>query len=113
MSVLSDIQSALTPLHIPVETGAFTDAAPDTFMVVIPHSDAFALFADNAPGYDVQEARISLYAKGSYTSTKNAVVHALLDADFTITDRRYVGYETDTGYHHYVVDVVRHYEMEE
>jgi len=113
MSVLADIQSALSPLQIPVETGAFTDAAPDAYMVVVPLTDSFELYADNAPAYDVQEARISLYAKGSYTAVKNAVVHALLDNDFTITDRRYVGYETDTGYHHYAVDVARHYEMED
>ena len=113
MSVLADIQSALSPLPIPMETGAFTDTAPDAYMVVVPLSDSYGLYADNAPAYDVQEARISLYAKGNYTAAKNAVVRALLDNDFTITDRRYVGYETETGYHHYVVDVARHYEMEE
>ena len=113
MSILSDIQSALTPLQIPIETGAYTAPAPDKYMVVIPLSDSFELYADNAPGFDVQETRISLYAKGSYTAEKNAVVRALLDNDFTLTDRRYVGYETETGYHHYVVDVARHYEMEE
>jgi len=31
----------------------------------------------------------------------------------TITDRRYIGYENDTGYHHYAVDVAHYYEMEE
>lgn len=113
MSVLADIQTALAPLPIPVETGAYTAAAPDKYIVVVPLTDSFELFADNAPGYDVQEARLSLYAKGSYTTEKNAVVRALLNSDFTITDRRYVGYETDTGYHHYVVDVAKHYEMED
>lgn len=44
---------------------------------------------------------------------KNRIVKTLLAQDFTITDRRYVGYETENGYHHYVVDVAKHYEMEE
>ena len=44
---------------------------------------------------------------------KNRIVRALLSADLTITSRQYIGYETDTGYHHYVVDVENHYKMED
>ncbi len=113
MSVLSDINATLEPLGIPLETGVFKDEAPDKYIVVVPMADSFELHADNTPGYDVQEARISLYAKGSYTKDKNAIVRALLGMDFTITDRRYIGYETETGYFHYNVDVAKHYEMEE
>lgn len=36
----------------------------------------------------------------------------LLGAEFTITDRVYLGYEDDTGYHHYAMDVAKHYETE-
>ena len=113
MSVLSDINETLEPLGIPLETGAFKGQAPDKYIVVVPMADIFELHADNTPGCDVQEARISLYAKGSYTKEKNAIVRALLGMDFTITDRRYIGYETETGYFHYNVDVAKHYEMEE
>jgi len=113
MSVLSDIQTALSGLDLPIETGVFSDTAPAKYIVVVPLTDTFNLHADNTPGYDVQEARLSLYAQGSYTKEKNAVVKALLAFDFTITDRRYIGYETETGYHHYAVDVAKHYEMEE
>jgi len=113
MSVLADIQSALSGLGIPIETGVFSEKAPAKYIVVVPLTDTFDLHADNAPGCDVQEARISLYAQGSYTKEKNAIVKALLAADMTITDRRYIGYENDTGYHHYVVDVAQYYEMEE
>jgi hypothetical protein len=113
VSVLSDINATLEPLGIPLETGVFKDEAPDKYIVVVPMADSFELHADNTPEYDVQEARISMYAKGSYTKDKNAIVRALLGADFTITDRRYIGYETETGYFHYNVDVAKHYEMEE
>lgn len=113
MSVLADIQSALSNLGIPIETGVFTDKALAKYIVVVPLADSFDLHADNAPGCDVQEARISLYAQGSYTKDKNAIVKALLAAELTITDRRYIGYENDTGYHHYAVDVAQYYEMEE
>ena len=113
MSVLSDINTALESLGIPLETGVFHEEAPEKYIVIVPMADSFELHADNAPGCDIQEARISLYAKGSYTKEKNAIVRALLGMDFTITDRRYIGYETETGYFHYNVDVAKHYEMEE
>lgn len=113
MSILADIQSALSGLGIPIETGVFSEKAPAKYIVVVPLADTFDLHADNAPGCDVQEARISLYAQGSYTKEKNAIVKALLAAELTITDRRYIGYENDTGYHHYAVDVAQYYEMEE
>lgn len=113
MSILSDIQTALSGLDIPIETGVFTDKAPAKYIVVVPLADTFDLHADNAPGCDVQEARISLYAQGSYTKDKNAIVQSLLTAELTITDRRYIGYETETSYHHYAVDVANYYELEE
>lgn len=113
MSVLSDINAILEPLGILIETGVFKDEAPDKYIVVVPMADSFELHADNTPGCDIQETRISLYTKGSYTKDKNAIVRTLLGADFTITDRRYIGYETETGYFHYNVDVAKHYEMEE
>ena len=113
MSVLSDIQTALSYLSVPIETGVFSDEAPSEYIVVVPMTDMFDLHADNLPGVDIQEARISLYSKGSYTKTKNAIVRALLVNDFTITARSYIGYETETGYHHYNVDVAKNYEMEE
>ena len=113
MSLLSDLQETLSALSVPVETGVFTDEAPEQYIVIVPLSDNFDLHADNAPGIDVQEARLSLFSKGSYTSVKNALVKALLEAEYTITDRQYIGYETETGYHHYNVDVAQYYEMED
>lgn len=44
---------------------------------------------------------------------KNAVTNALLAAEMTVTERQYLGFETDTGYHHYNIDVANYYEMEE
>lgn len=113
MSFLSEIQGLLAPLNVPVETGSFTDAAPDTYLVVVPLAEKFDCFADNLPQVDICEARISIFAKGNYTALKNAVVKAFLDAEFTITDRRYIGYENESGYHHYNVDVANYHEMEE
>lgn len=113
MTILTEIQTAMAPLNIPVETGVFTDKAPDQYLVVVPMTDTFDLHADNRPCVDVQEARISIYSKGNYTTLKNNVVKALLAGDFTITGRQYIGYETETGYHHYNVDTAKFYEMKE
>ena len=113
MNILSELNSVLSVLDIPVETGVLTDTVPDKYIVIVPMSDSFDLHADNSPTVDVQEARLSLYAQGNYMKDKNTIIRTLLAADFTITDRRYIGYETETGYHHYAVDVAKYYEMEE
>ena len=107
MNLLSELNALLTDCGIPVETGVFSDKAPDAYIVLTPLSDSFELHADNAPGCETQEARLSLYSKDSYTKVKNAIVRTLLGADFYITDRRYIGFETDTGYHHYAIDVAK------
>ena len=113
MSLLADIQTAMKSLGVPVETGVFTDKAPDEYVVVVPLADTFDLHADNEPGVDVQEVRLSIYTKGNYTSLKNRIVRPLLSQDLTVTGRQYIGYETETGYHHYNVDVAHYYELEE
>ena len=113
MSVLADLNITLGKLGIPLETGVFTENAPDKYIVVVPLTDTFGVNADNTPTYDVQEARISLYSKSNYGADKNRIIRLLISEDFTITGRQYIGYETETGYHHYVVDVAKHYEMEE
>ena len=113
MSLLSDLKTTITSLKIPVETGVFTDKAPDEYIVLIPLNDDFDLHADNQPGVDVQSVRISLYTKGNYTVLMSRVVNALLKAELTITDRQYLGFEYDTKYHHYNIDVENCYEMED
>ena len=112
MSILEELTALLATADIPVETGIFSDEAPDTYIVIVPMTDTFDLHADNAPGIDIQEVRLSLFSKGSYTNIKNRLVRLLLREDFTITGRTYNGYETDTGYHHYTVDVAKSYEYE-
>lgn len=109
MDILTDIYGALSALGIPAETGVFAGVAPDVYLVTVPLSDRFGLHADNLPGVTVQEARITLFSKGSYLADRDRVTDALLDAGFIITDRRYIGFETDTGYHHYAVDAAKYY----
>ena len=91
MSLLSDLQTIAEHCGVAVETGVFSGKAPDTYLVITPLSDSFELHADNAPGCEKQEARLSLFTKGSYT----------------------IGFETETGYHHYAIDVAQIYDLEE
>ena len=113
MSLLSELNTIAESCGVPVEPGVFSDAAPDTYLVLTPLSDSFDLHADNQPSIDVQEVRLSLFCKENYTKIKNRLVKAVLNADMTITDRRYIGFETETGYHHYAIDVAQIYELEE
>ena len=113
MSLLSELKSIAEELNIKVETGVFSDTPPDEYIVLTPLADSFEMHCDNMPEYEIQEVRISIFTKGNYTALKNKFVTALLKADITITDRRYIGHEDDTGYHHYAVDTAKLYEMEE
>ncbi len=113
MNILSETTTTLTSTGIPIQTGAFRGVAPETYIVLVPLSDDFPLSADNSPILDQQELRISLYSKNNYTQIKNVMVGLLLEAMFTITDRRYNGYDPDTGYHQYTIDIAKTYEMEE
>lgn len=113
MSLLSEIKTAVEGCGVSVETGVFSDMPPDEYVVVTPLADTYELHADDYPGYETQEARLSLFSKGNYLQRKKQLSRALLAADFVITDRRYIGHEDDTGYHHYAIDVAKLYETEE
>ena len=112
MSILSELNTVLASI-LPVETGVFSGVPPDEYFVLTPMTDEFALFGDNAPLIDTSEVRISLFSKGNYLGWKRQITAALLGAGFTVTDRRYIGHEDDTGYHHYAIDVAKEYEIKE
>lgn len=113
MSILLELNRIVDGLGILVETGVFKDKAPDEYVVITPLSDTFDVHADNRPQYEIQEARLSLFSKNNYQVRKNQLVRAFLDADFTVTDRRYIGHEDDTDYHHYAIDVAKEYKLQE
>lgn len=113
MSILHDLISILAGTGIPIETGVFSGVPPDEYLVITPMADTYGIFADNLPQAETQEARLSLFSKGNYISRKNEIVRRLLQTGLIITDRRYLGYEADTGYHHYAIDTAKEYEMEE
>ena len=113
MSMLEELNTIVESAGLPVETGVFTKAAPDEYVVITPISEHFELFADNAPGMNIEEVRLSLFSKCNYGAKKSLLVRMLLSAGFLVTERRYVGYEEETKYHHYSVDVVKPYSFEE
>ena len=113
MSILSELNVLCETANIPVETGVFSGVPPDEYLVLTPLTDTFTVFGDNKPLADINEVRISLFSKNNYLQRKNQLVRMLLQADFVITDRRYIGHEDDTGYHHYAIDVAKFYELEE
>ena len=109
MSMLEELNTIVASAGLPVETGVFSKAAPDAYVVITPISEHFELFADNAPGMNIEEARLSLFSKGNYGPQKDLLVRMLLSAGFLVTERRYIGLEEDTGYHHFAIDVAKEY----
>lgn len=113
MTILAEINTLLSEMSIQAETGKLSDKALDEYVVLVPISDNFSFFCDDMPKYETSEVRLSIFTKGNYIKFKNKIVKGLLDKNFIITDKRYVEYENDTGYHHYNIDVAKYYEMEE
>ena len=113
MSMLEELNTIVTSAGLPVETGVFSTPAPDAYVVITPIAEHFALFADNTPGMNIEEARLSLFSKGNYGAAKDLLVRMLLSEGFLVTERRYIGYEEATNYHHVIVDVAHEYEQEE
>ena len=107
MSMLQQLITIVENAGLPVETGVFSKPAPTEYVVITPISEHFALFSDDTPGMNIEEARLSLFSKKNYTQKKDLLVRMLLTAGFTVTDRRYIGHEADTGYHHYSIDLAQ------
>jgi hypothetical protein len=110
-TILEELNTLLAPV-LPVETGVFSNPAPDAYLVLTPLADYYQLFADNQPQVDVAQVQVSIFTKSNYLAIKKQITKLLLASEFTITDRRYLGHEDDTSYHHYVIDVEKQYESE-
>ena len=111
--ILDELVTLADGLRIPVMTASFAGKAPDQYVVLTPMEDVFEIFADNTPQMDVCSVRVSLVSKTNYLYTKDLLVDALLSAGFTVSLRRYIGRDDDSGYHHYVVDVEKEYILKE
>jgi hypothetical protein len=113
VTILKELTALMSGISLPVETGVFSGIPPDEYCVLTPMTEDYAFFADNRPMVDINEVRISLFTKGNYNKRKRQIVDIVLAADFTITDRRYLAHEDDTGYFNVAVDVAKYYPMKE
>ena len=111
--MLEELNMIVESAGLPVETGVFSNATPDEYVVITPISEHFELFSDNSPSMNIEEARLSLFSKANYGAKKRQLVRLLLSAGFLVLERRYVGLEEDTGYHHFAIDVAKEYMEEE
>ena len=112
MTLLEELMNIVSH-HLPAETAVYNSTAEADYAVLTPLSDSFGYHADNLPKYDVQAVQISMYTKGNYRIIKNRIIRDLIAADITITGRRFIGYESDTGFYHYAIEVEKQYELEE
>lgn len=108
--LLEQLSGIAERLELPYSVGLYAEIpAPDTYLVFTPLADSLEVFADNTPGIEVEEVRVSVFAKANYLAVRDQLTRALIDADLMVSARRYVGYEPDTGLHHYSIDVATHH----
>ena len=77
----------------------------------IPVADELDVYADNEPTVEVGSVRISVFTKTNYILLIRKITNALLDAEFDITDRRFVERESGTNYNHYAIDCEKSYDF--
>ncbi|MGV3103816.1 hypothetical protein [Rothia sp. 32237D007AR] len=103
--LLQRLTRLCTALQLPTQTGAFTDSpAPASFVVLTPIADVFDLHAANTAGVQIEHVRLSLFTTGNYLPLRDALTRELGRQQITVEARTYVGYEAETGYHHYAID---------
>ena len=83
--MLEELNTIVESAGLPVETGVFSTPAPDAYVVITPIAEHFELFADNTPGMNIEEARLSLFSKGNYGAAKDLLVRMLLSAGFLLS----------------------------
>ncbi len=110
MSALAELKILLESI-LPIETGVFSETPPNKYCVLTPLTDNFDVYADNKPLFDVQEIRISLFTKDNYTKIKKQIEKLLLDAEFTITERKYIGFDSEAKFHQYSIDIAKEYSV--
>ena len=113
MSLLEDLGTSLDRLKIVFGVGEYPEKPPDTFVVLIPILDEFPVMGDGIPLDDLQHVRISIFCQGDYKPEAKRVTRVVTAADMCVTGRGYAGFERDTGYHNYVIDVAKYYSMED
>ena len=109
MSFLAELNAAISALGVKVETSVFSDEPRDEYVVITPMVEMPVVSADNRPLIEFYEARISLFTKSNYIRRKNQIVKTLLDREFTVTGRRYAGYDPETKFHNFAVDAAKEY----
>lgn len=112
MNIISKITTALSPLSAPVATGMYEAPEengipqyPDKYIVITPGVEQNEDIADDAPLTETTDADVNLYMRGNYQATKDQMKSLLESAGFYLSFRGYVGFEKDTGHHHYVITV--------
>jgi len=110
--LLTELTEIITNLKLSVVTGVHgTDdiSGKNEYIVLIPMNYDLTGYADDTSWDEVQEIRLSLFHRGDFMAIMRGLTKSLLKTDITITDRRYVGWERNSKYHHYVIDVSKNY----
>lgn len=106
MTLNERIITALSPLGISVTVMEHTPDGAERYCVIIPSSDGFECCGDDRPLAGTEDAELALYCKGNYLTFRNEVLKLLVEAGITVTGGRYLEYEEDTEYHHYIYGIV-------
>ncbi|AOZ73402.1 hypothetical protein BK816_00975 [Boudabousia tangfeifanii] len=105
MECLEILVGVFQRLGLQVFTGTWPALPASDYAVLLPLVDIYDLHADNTPSVEIQYVRINLFSQENYLPLVHRLLPLLRQKDLTITERRYIGHDPETGYHHYAVEV--------
>jgi hypothetical protein len=106
--ILAELTKLLAPIA-PIETGYFSEEAPETYIVLTPIMDDLTDYSDDLPENTAPEMRISLFTTSNYQTIIGRITVLLLENGCTITARQLADFDNDTKYYNYAIDVTKKY----
>jgi hypothetical protein len=114
-SLSADLKPVIEKFGIPVMTGFFRDGDKQrsaVYVVMIPVSESFELYADDTPYNETQTVRLYIVSGKDTTILRRKIALSILKNGFTISDRSFESYNNVSGEFIYTIDVTKDYELE-
>jgi hypothetical protein len=104
MNINPLIQSTLADVGCPVDPIKH-DGSEDTYIVYYTYSEVPELFADDECIEEGTYGTVTIYSKGDFKALAKTVKAKLQQAGFTIRQAGPEGYESDTGYYSWLIEI--------
>ena len=111
--LLAELKPVVCATDVPLRTGFYRidEKSPATYVIMLPTSETYEFYADDRPYAETQEVTLLIFSKGDSTALRTRLAKDLFRAGFTVSGRRFDGYDSVTEYYQYSIVVSKCYEI--